>query len=131
VVLTVGLTYLIVDAGFKELTWRARPFDVLPDIQVITTRPVTSSFPSVLAACALGGALATARVLPAARLVWFGLAALIAYSRVYTGVHFPTDVLAGAALGTLCAVFVLGGRHPATSQSGLLRLLDGGAGVRP
>ena len=58
--------------------------------------------------------MATARLLPRARWVFWALAALMAYSRIYVGVHYPTDLLGGAIVGTLCAWLVLGGRHPST-----------------
>lgn len=110
VLLTLVLVYLLVDGVLKSLVWRPRPFDVLTDSYLIAARPVTSSFPSGHAASAFAGAIATSRLLPRLRPLWFALAALVAYSRIYVGVHFPFDVLAGAALGTLCAWFVLGGR---------------------
>jgi undecaprenyl-diphosphatase len=131
VVLTIGFTFLLVDTILKELMWRARPFEVLPDLPVLVTRPVTSSFPSGHAASAFAGAVATARVLPEARVLFFGLACVIAFSRVYAGVHFPTDVLAGSLLGVLCAWFVVGGLHKATLQSTLPPLLCDGSTVRP
>jgi membrane-associated phospholipid phosphatase len=131
VVLTIGFTFLLVDAIFKEFLWRARPFEVLPELPVLVTRPVTSSFPSGHAASAFAGAVATARVLPEARVLCFGLACVIAFSRLYAGVHFPTDVLAGAILGVLCAWFVVGGPSAATSQSTLPPLLRDGSAVRP
>ncbi len=112
--LTVGLTYLVVDGVLKTLMWRPRPFDVLADAYLIAAKPTNSSFPSGHAASAVAGAIAASRVVPEARVVWVLLALLIAYSRIYVGVHFPLDVLAGALVGTACALFVLGGRHPAT-----------------
>ncbi len=131
VVLVMGFTFLIVDAGLKELMWRARPFEVVPDVRVLVGRPVTSSFPSGHAASAFAGALATARVLPEARWLWWTLAAAIAYSRLYVGVHFPFDVLAGALLGSAGAWFVLGGRHPSTSHTTLGQMARDGATIRP
>jgi undecaprenyl-diphosphatase len=115
--LTIGFTYLLVDAGMKELVWRARPFEVFPDGYLIAARPTTSSFPSGHAASAFAGAVAASRLFPEARSIWFVLAALIAYSRLYIGVHFPLDVLVGAIVGILCALFVLGGRRGCRGRS--------------
>ncbi|MGE0041879.1 MAG: phosphatase PAP2 family protein [Vicinamibacterales bacterium] len=116
-VLAVGLTLLVVDGVMKPLVWRDRPFDALDGVRVIDTRPVTSSFPSGHAASAVAGALAVSRIWPAAAPVWWGLAVLIAVSRVYVGVHYPFDVVAGALVGLLVGYFALGGRHPATMDA--------------
>jgi undecaprenyl-diphosphatase len=131
IVLVIGVSFLIVDAVLKELIWRARPFEIAPSVHVLVTRPVTSSFPSGHAASAFAGAVAASRALPEARWLWWALAVAIAYSRLYVGVHFPSDVLAGAVIGTACAWFVLGGRHPATLQSTLDTIARDGATVRP
>ena len=108
--LAVALSFLIVDQVMKPLVARARPFEVLPGIQLISGRSTTASFPSGHAAMAIAGALSGVRLLPAARWVLWPLAAIIVVSRVYLGVHWPTDVAAGAALGWALAWLVLGGR---------------------
>lgn len=112
VALAVGLAYLVVDGVLKPLIDRSRPFEVVETVRIITTRPLTSSFPSGHAASAFAGALATARLFPAARPLLWTLAATIAISRVYVGVHWPSDVLAGALIGLGSAWFALGGRQP-------------------
>jgi undecaprenyl-diphosphatase len=111
-VLAVGLTVLAVDGAIKPAIDRARPFDLLADIQVIHARPATGSFPSGHAAYAFAGALAAGRIFPTARIALWLLASAIALSRVYVGVHWPSDVLAGALIGVACGWFVLGGRRP-------------------
>jgi len=115
VALAIGLTAFVVDGIAKPLIWRDRPYVALAadrDVRVIDAKPTSSSFPSGHAANAVAGATALSLVLPSARIVWWILAALIALSRVYVGVHFPLDVLAGALFGFLCARLVLGDVKP-------------------
>lgn len=108
--LAVALSFVIVDDVVKPLFERPRPFEVLPEIQLIDARPASPSFPSGHAAMAGAGALAAGRMLPAARLLLWPIGLLIGLSRVYLGMHWPTDVLSGLLLGFGIAWFVLGGR---------------------
>lgn len=111
VILSIGLTFLMVDGVIKPNIDRDRPFETWADARLIDTRPLTGSFPSGHAASAVAGALSVGRLFPVARVVWWPLAAAIAVSRIYVGAHWPSDVLAGALTGWAMAWFVLGGRR--------------------
>jgi len=115
VILSVALTFLLVDGVIKPIVHRDRPFEVLPDARLIDSRPLTGSFPSGHAASAVAGALSVGRLLPAASIVWWPLAAVIAVSRIYVGAHWPSDVLAGLVIGWAMAWFVLGGSVPSVT----------------
>jgi membrane-associated phospholipid phosphatase len=65
--------------------------------------PASTSFPSGHSASAFAFATGVGSVLPREALPIRALAALVAYSRVHTGVHYPADVVAGALLGTALA----------------------------
>jgi undecaprenyl-diphosphatase len=106
--LAVAMAFLVVDNVVKPLFERPRPFEVMA-VRLIDARPSSPSFPSGHAAMAAAGALAGTRMLPVAGIALWPLAALVIVSRVYLGVHWPTDVIAGAILGCSIAWFVLGG----------------------
>lgn len=108
--LALALTFVIVDDGVKPFSNRPRPFHSLPSITLIDARPDSESFPSGHVALAVAGALAGTRMMPMAGWALWPFAMLVAVSRIYLGVHWPTDVLAGAALGLAVTWFVLGGR---------------------
>lgn len=90
----------------KELTMRPRPFLTLPDVRLVVNVPHSYAFPSghtaSAFAAATGVAFSTERLLgkvPPWSWAMLALAVAIAYSRMYVGVHWPTDVLGGVILG--------------------------------
>jgi diacylglycerol kinase family enzyme/membrane-associated phospholipid phosphatase len=86
---------------FKPLLPRRRPAaSELPAYQTLPNPPTSSSFPSGHAASAAAFATAVALESPKLGLAVAPLAASVAYSRVHVGVHWGSDVLAGAALGS-------------------------------
>lgn len=93
----------------KEVTLRPRPFLSLPDVRLLVSAPHSYAFPSGHAtsafAAASGAVLAAKKLLgrvPPWGWAMVALAAVISYSRLYVGVHWPTDVAAGVLLGTAC-----------------------------
>ena len=107
VLLTVVVADVIADllAELGKIVFdRHRPFETQ-----LGPRTSTHSFPSGHSATAFACATVLASLAPRWRVPFFILAALIALSRLYNGVHYPTDVLAGGALGVLVGVAVLRG----------------------
>ena len=87
--------------GLKGVADRERPYEVIPAADPLLRWDVSSSLPSGHAATSAAGAVILADLIGRGGL-WLGLLAVaIGFSRVYIGVHYPLDVLAGAAIG-LC-----------------------------
>ena len=104
IVLAIAMTlqYLINGGILKHIFARVRPCNLDSTVELLVKRPKGFSFPSGHSAAAFSavGVLYGARI---KTLFWpvLALAVLIALSRLYLYVHFPTDVLAGALCGFL------------------------------
>ena len=91
----------------KAITDRPRPFETIPDADPLLKATVGQSMPSGHAATSFAGAVILTYLLARAGPFFFLLAAAIAFSRVYVGVHYFSDVLVGALLGAAVALAYL------------------------
>jgi membrane-associated phospholipid phosphatase len=103
--MSIAVTASLVNLGIKPLGRRRRPDRAAENVPVArhVRMPISTSFPSGHSAAAFAFATGVSHVLPVAAIPLRGLAALVAYSRVHTGVHYPGDVVAGALIGTALA----------------------------
>ncbi len=87
----------ILNTALKGLVRRRRPR--LEGLPALVSVPTQLSFPSAHSSTSFAAARAYSQMLPAGPL--YALAAAMAVSRVYLGVHYPSDIAVGAVLGTL------------------------------
>jgi membrane-associated phospholipid phosphatase len=92
----VLLAYVL-NTLLKTVVRRRRP--QLERLPALISTPTSLSFPSAHASSSFAAARAFARLMPAGPL--YAVATAMALSRVYLGVHYPSDIAAGALLGTL------------------------------
>jgi len=101
VALALGLEVLFCNGLLKPLVARARPCEMAPGVSLLIARPTDYSFPSGHTGASFA---AMSALLFSGNRLWLpalALAAVIAFSRMYLYVHYPTDVLAGAMLGIM------------------------------
>lgn len=99
---SVAVTAAIVNIAIKPLSHRRRPDRVAEEVPLgrRVRMPASTSFPSGHSAAAFAFATGVGAVMPTAGIPLRTLAALVAYSRVHTGVHYPGDVIGGSLIGT-------------------------------
>lgn len=107
---TVGFSlltnFLILNLILKNLVARIRPYEVIDGLTRLVPAERSFSFPSGHAGHAFAAAVVLYCMLPKKYgIPALVLATLISFSRLYVGVHYPTDVLAGALVGTIVALF--------------------------
>jgi len=102
---SVAVTATVVNVVVKPLSRRRRPDRAAERVPVDrhVRMPVSTSFPSGHSAAAFAFATGVGHVMPRAAIPLRILAALVAYSRVHTGVHYPGDVVVGSLMGTTLA----------------------------
>src|SRR3954470_14475392 len=121
--LSLGMSSAVVNGPAKWVFRRGRPdLEVVPVLRQLRRQPKTSSFPSGHSASAAAFATGVTLQSPSVGLPVALLATAVAYSRVHSGVHYPSDVAAGVALGAGTAVLVrriwpVAPEQPATTRA--------------
>lgn len=102
--LALGIGALITNAALKNIVARTRPYEVINGLILLVEKQSDFSFPSGHACASFAAAMVYYKRLPKK----YGvpavvLASLIAFSRLYVGVHYPSDVIAGILVGMFSA----------------------------
>jgi len=104
-VMALGVASAVTNVVFKRALPRARPRpEHLPLFRFVDPQPTSSSMPSGHSASAVAFAVGAGIVSPVLGVAFAPIAAGVAYSRVHTGAHWPSDVVFGSALGAGAAV---------------------------
>jgi membrane-associated phospholipid phosphatase len=106
ILLPLSVATTLVEYPIKAFIRRWRLFIDFVQATVIGKKPGSWSFPSGHSASAFAGAWLLSRKYPRQRPLFFLLAALVAFSRIYLGAHYPGDVLSGALSGMAIAEIV-------------------------
>lgn len=102
VILTLIISTIVGEGIIKHTVRRIRPCNYKDNINLLIAKPITYSFPSGHTLSSFAAAEVLSRYFSQYNLIFIGVAFLIALSRLYLYVHYPTDVLAGVIIGTLC-----------------------------
>lgn len=104
--LALILNLLLTNLVLKNLFMRPRPYTVIEGLTILINPPHGYSFPSGHTSAAFCLAMILFFINKKASVVAFLFAVMMGFSRMYTGVHYPTDVLGGAITGVISALIV-------------------------
>ncbi len=104
VCLALVINLVVCNLTLKPLIGRMRPFDLKEGIDLLISKPTDFSFPSGHTSASFASAVAVFMYNKKYGSMALVLAFLIAFSRLYLYVHFPTDVLGGIIIGSLCGI---------------------------
>ena len=102
VLVALALGSIFGEIILKNIIERHRPFISIEGINLLIDAPTSYSFPSGHTTSSFAATFVLARNFKKKSIYIFTLATLIAFSRIYLGVHFPTDIIAGVILGLSC-----------------------------
>lgn len=117
--LSIGLCFLITNVGLKNIVARPRPYTQIAELMILTHPESSFSFPSGHTANSFAVALIYYRMLPKKwGIAAVVLASLIGFSRLYIGVHYPSDVIGGFLVALFASSIVYWVYKKITAQSG-------------
>lgn len=108
-VLTIYLTMLLSDEVLKHIFHRIRPCNVYDQVQLLIRRPHSFSFPSGHTMIGFASATVLYYYHRNFGIAGYILAFLIAISRIYLFVHYPTDILGGIVFGIVSTAILIFG----------------------
>lgn len=108
ILLAMGIDTLITEFAVKNIICRVRPCNIDFSVNMLVERPDSYGFPSNHTASAFAAAVALLCTLKKKKwaILGFILSVMISFSRLYVFVHFPSDVIVGAIVGSLIALLV-------------------------
>lgn len=98
-IITVIISDQFSSSFLKEIFDRVRPCRALEGVRLLVSCGSGFSFPSSHAVNNFAGAYALSHFYNKQKWLWFSLATVIAFSRTYVGVHYPSDIAAGGIIG--------------------------------
>lgn len=102
--LSITISFILNDIVIKNIVQRPRPYNTFSQIIPLVPPPGKYSFPSGHTAAAFSSMITLFFTQKKCALTGLFIALLMGFSRIYVGVHYPTDVFCGAILGTTVAV---------------------------